>query len=99
MRCLDISASRDKLAVVDDNSMVTVYDLKSGQALFEEPNAASVAWNTELEDMLCFSGNGTLSIKTGNFPLHQQRLQGFVVGFNGSKIFCLHYVAMQVCRV
>lgn len=23
-------------------------------------------------------------------------LQGFVVGFKGSKIFCLHYVSMQV---
>ena len=27
------------------------------------------------------SGNGMLSIKTGDFPLHQQKLQGFVVGF------------------
>ena len=99
IRCLDLSASRDKLAVVDDSSIVTVYDLKSGAALFEEPNASSVAWNTELDDMLCFSGNGMLSIKTGAFPLHQQRQQGFVVGFKGSKIFCLHYVAMQTVDV
>lgn len=49
--------------------------------------------------MLCFSGNGMLSIKTGTFPVHQQKLQGFVVGFNGSKIFCLHYVAMQTIDV
>ena len=53
----------------------------------------------EMEDMLCFSGNGMLSIKTSNFPIHQQKLQGFVVGFNGSKIFCLHYVAMQTIDV
>ena len=32
VRCLDVSASRDKLAVVDDSSVVTVYDIKSGQA-------------------------------------------------------------------
>ena len=57
IRCLDVSASRDKLAVVDDNSLVTVYALKTGEALYEEPNASSVAWNTELDDMLCFSGN------------------------------------------
>ena len=87
---------RGKIAVVDDSSVVTVYDLKSGKVLFEEPHASSVAWNAELDDMLCFSGNGTLSIKTANFPLHQQRMQGFVVGFKGSKIFSLHYVAMQV---
>jgi intraflagellar transport protein 122 len=51
------------------------------------------------EDMLCFSGGGLLSIKTGTFPVHQQKLQGFVVGFKGSKIFCLHFVAMQTIDV
>ena len=51
------------------------------------------------QDMLCYSGNGMLSIKTGTFPVHQQKLQGFVVGFNSSKIFCLHYVAMQTIDV
>ena len=64
---------RGKIAVVDDSSVVTVYDLKSGKVLFAEPHASSVAWNAELDDMLCFSGEGTLSIKTANFPLHQQR--------------------------
>lgn len=47
----------------------------------QEKNANSVAWNSEFEDMFCYSGNGMLSIKTGDFPLHQQKLQGFVVGF------------------
>lgn len=91
--------SRRKLSVVDENSNCLVYDLDSKELLFTESNANSVAWNTEHEDMLCFSGNGMLSIKTGTFPLHQQKLQGFVVGFNGSKIFCLHYVAMQTIDV
>jgi intraflagellar transport protein 122 len=99
VRCLDLSASRKKLAVVDENANCLVYDLNSKDLLFQESNANSVAWNTELEDMLCFSGNGMLSIKTGNFPVHQQKMQGFVVGFNGSKIFCLHYVAMQTIDV
>ena len=30
-----------------------------------------------------------------SFPLHKQKLAGFVVGFRGSKIYCLHYTAMQ----
>ena len=38
-----------------------------------------VAWNTEMEDMLAYSGNQTLCIKTGEFPPHVQKLQGFVV--------------------
>ena len=94
-----IVCSRRKLAVVDENSNCLVYDLDSKELLFTESNANSVAWNTEAEDMLCFSGMGTLAIKTGNFPVATQKLQGFVVGFNGSKIFCLHFVAMQTIDV
>jgi intraflagellar transport protein 122 len=40
-----------------------------------------VAWNSQAEDMLCFSGNGQLAIKTADFPATVQKMQGFVVGF------------------
>lgn len=99
IRCLDLSATRKKVAVVDENSKIVVYDLITQQVLFTDSNANSVAWNTEMEDMFCFSGNGQLSIKTGDFPLHRQPLQGFVVGFKGSKIFCLHFLSMQTIDV
>ena len=49
--------------------------------------------------MLCFSGNGILNIKAANFPVHQQKLQGFVVGFTGSSIYCLHLYNMNVVDV
>jgi intraflagellar transport protein 122 len=74
------------LAVVDENNNCLVYNLASKELIFTETNANSVAWNAELEDMLCFSGNGLLNIKAGNFPVHQQKLQGFVVGFKGTLI-------------
>jgi len=99
VRCLDLSASRKKLAVVDEHSKVFIYDLSNGSVLFEDSNANSVAWNTEMEEMFCYSGGGQLCIKTGNFPIHKQTLQGFVVGFKGSKIFCLHYLSMQTIDV
>lgn len=41
------------------------------------------------------AGNSQLSTKTGRFALLRQRLQGFVVGLSGSKLFCLHFVSMQ----
>ncbi|XP_030657963.1 intraflagellar transport protein 122 homolog [Nomascus leucogenys] len=85
-----MSASRKKLAVVDENDTCLVYDIDTKELLFQEPNANSVAWNTQCEDMLCFSGGGYLNIKASTFPVHRQKLQGFVVGYNGSKIFCLH---------
>jgi len=99
VRCLDLSASRKKLAVVDEHNTCLVYDITTKELLFQEPNANSVAWNTQNEDMLCYSGNGFLSIKAGNFPAHQQKLQGFVVGFTGSKIFCLHIYSMTTVEV
>ncbi|NWQ60244.1 IF122 protein, partial [Neopipo cinnamomea] len=99
VRCLDMSASRRKLAVVDENDTCLVYDIHTKELLFQEPNANSVAWNTQCEDMLCFSGGGYLNIKASNFPVHQQKLQGFVVGYNGSKIFCLHAFSMSAVEV
>ncbi|XP_034446524.1 intraflagellar transport protein 122 homolog isoform X2 [Hippoglossus hippoglossus] len=99
VRCLDMSASRKKLAVVDEHNTLLVYDINSKELLFQEPNANSVAWNTQCEDMLCFSGSGYLNIKASNFPVHQQKMQGFVVGYNGSKIFCLHVYSMSAVEV
>ncbi|KAM8799678.1 intraflagellar transport protein 122 homolog isoform 2-T2 [Eudromia elegans] len=99
VRCLDMSASRNKLAVVDENDTCLVYDIHTKELLFQEPNANSVAWNAQCEDMLCFSGGGYLNIKASNFPVHQQKLQGFVVGYNGSKIFCLHVFSMSAVEV
>lgn len=99
VRCLDLSASRGKLAVVDENGACSVYDLKVNQLLYQEPNASSVAWNSHCEDMLCFSGNNMLSIKASNFPVHQQKLMGFVVGLCGSKIFCLNVSTMSTIEV
>jgi len=99
VRCLDLSCRRKKLAVVDETSNLLVYDLDTQQLMYQEPNANSVAWNTEMEDMLAYSGSNMLCIKTGTFPPHMQKLQGFVVGFKGSKIFCLHYISMQTIDV
>jgi intraflagellar transport protein 122 len=76
-----------------------VYDLKTKELLFTESNANSVAWNTQNNDMLCFSGNGFLHIKADNFPLHQQKMPGFVVGFSGSNIYCLHVFSMTAVEV
>ena len=115
IRCLDLSASRQKLSLVDENSKVFVYDLeadldmniptdessafKNGKEIFSDDGATSVSWNADFEDMLCYTGRNTLKIKTGNFPVHSQRLQGFVVGFKASKIFCLHYHSMETIDV
>ncbi|KAI9197284.1 WD40-repeat-containing domain protein [Polychytrium aggregatum] len=99
IRCLDLSMGRTKLAIVDEHNTCLVYSTKTKELLYQEPNANSVAWNSEMEDMLCFSGNGVLNIKANNFAPHQQKMQGFVVGFKGSKVFCLHSYSMSTIDV
>ncbi|XP_042142808.1 intraflagellar transport protein 122 homolog [Ixodes scapularis] len=99
VRCLDLSVDRKRLAVVDEKGTCLVYHLTSKQLLFQEPNANSVAWNTENANILCFTGNGTLSVKAADFPVLRQRLEGFVVGFSGSKVFCLQHNTVATVEV
>ena len=63
IRCLDLSISRQKLALVDENSTCQVFDLNTKKLVYQEPNANSVAWNTQCEDILCYSGSNTMNIK------------------------------------
>ena len=99
IRCIDISMERKKLAIIDETHTCSVYDVKSKELLFQEPNATSLAWNTHNEDMICFSSNGFLNIKASNFPVHQKKMNGYVVGFSGSKIFCLQNLTMTAIDI
>uniref|UniRef100_A0A0N4UQ01 Intraflagellar transport protein 122 homolog n=1 Tax=Dracunculus medinensis TaxID=318479 RepID=A0A0N4UQ01_DRAME len=113
IRCLDIShlrqylklrletfsASRRKLAVVDEAGICMVFDITTKELLFQEPSCSSVAWNTDYENLLCYSGGGFLSIKVNNFLPYQQRMEGFVVGFSGKRVYCLHLFVMTSMEV
>ncbi|XP_035207388.1 intraflagellar transport protein 122 homolog [Stegodyphus dumicola] len=99
IRCLDLSAKRKKLAIVDDNSTCSVYDLSNNELIYQEPNANSVAWNNQNEDMLCFTGAGLINIKVENFNVQQQKFQGFVIGFCGAKVFCLHFNSISTIDI
>lgn len=47
-------------------------------------------WNTQYEDMIALSGNNSLSIKVADYFPYQQKINGFVVGLTGSRVFCLY---------
>lgn len=99
VRCLDINSKRSCIALVDDSDVVAVYDLNTREKTFEQKGATSVAWNSEFSDMLCFTGEGIMSIRTGDFSVHKQKFQGFVVGFKCSKVFCLQYANILTIEV
>ncbi len=74
VRCLDLNLSHTKLAVIDDTLTLYVYDLKTQELLFQEPNAITVFWNTAFDDMISFSGVGELRIKANGFKLFTQKM-------------------------
>ncbi|XP_045509536.1 intraflagellar transport protein 122 homolog [Colias croceus] len=99
VRCLDVNASRTRLAVVDEASVCRVYALPTGELLFTEENISSVSYNLWFDDLLCLSGGDLLSIKASNFPAATQPLNGSVVGFQGGRVFCLQSNSMQSINV
>ena len=67
VRCLDLNSSRKKLAVVDENNTLLVYDVRTKALLYQEPNANSVAWNTMNEvGKIAMFGNSILRYNLNN---------------------------------
>ncbi|KAI1301651.1 Intraflagellar transport protein -like protein [Halotydeus destructor] len=99
IRCLDLSTRRTKLAIVDDKGSLSVYSMKTKELLYQESNANSVAWNSQFEEMLAFTGSGSLSVKAANFGAYHQQMQGYIVGFCGPKIFCLQHNTVTTTEI
>ncbi|KAK5974103.1 hypothetical protein GCK32_013616, partial [Trichostrongylus colubriformis] len=74
IKCIDISATRKHIAVVDDSGLCVVFDAKTKEVLFEEPNCNSVAFNSDNEEIICYSGSSKLTVRARGYPGHQQRL-------------------------
>lgn len=102
VRCLDLSIRRKKLALVDDQGTCSIYDVKTRnlvQKVSSDRTANSVTWNSQLEEMLAFSGSGSVCVQAEDFTVYQQPLQGFVVGFVGAKVFCLQQNTVTAIEV
>ncbi|BDA44995.1 Intraflagellar transport protein 122 homolog [Coccomyxa sp. Obi] len=80
VRCLDVSASQKMVAVVDDANELHAYELATRKVLWTAEGATSAAWNTQFDDMLCYSGNGFLCTKTADFAVQRQKLQVACLG-------------------
>ena len=76
-----------------------VHDVKSQQIVFKETKVKSAAWNLEMDDMLAYTSHDTLFIKTREAQPSAQKLPGSVVGFKGSKIFCISDASMNTIDV
>ncbi|KAK0080536.1 hypothetical protein PV325_013799 [Microctonus aethiopoides] len=90
VRCLDISSLKEKLAVVSENGILTVFNLYTDTKVDEFYDVTSVSFNRAFEDMMCFSGQDYLAVKVAEFPEYKQKFCGFVVGHNGPNLYCIN---------
>ena len=60
-----LSLNRDKLAVVDYDKTLSVVDLRTQDSLYQTDNAISVCFNTEVDDMLCYSSPESMFVMSG----------------------------------
>jgi len=96
---VDISADKTKIVLIDEHQSMFVHDIKTQQIVFKEVKVKSAAWNLEMDDMLAYTSQDTLFIKTREAMPSQQKLPGSVVGFKGSKIFCISDSSMNTIDV
>lgn len=92
VRCLDLNFSRTRIAVVDDAGRLVVRDIASDTLIFQDSGVNSVAWNTYLDSMICYTHTtGGLSVRVGTMPPRNpaQVMLGVVVALCGSTAFCL----------
>ncbi|EPY29893.1 hypothetical protein AGDE_09717 [Angomonas deanei] len=101
VKCLDVNCMRNKLAVVDDNHLLQVFDISlnnnKGELIFQENNVSAAVWNIDFDDMISYTGaNSTVHIKTGMLPAFQQTMRGTVIGFKANRLFHLLGSAITV---
>lgn len=91
----DLSLYRTKLATVDAKNVLSVTDLKSHESLFTIQGVLSVCFNSEVDDMLCYTTESSIFVLSGLGVVRspdpqEQHTTGLAIGFQGHKIFCLH---------
>ncbi len=89
IRSLDVSCNRKRLAVVDENHDLFVVEISTKSLLWKDQKAKSVAFNSEIEDMISYWYEGNVYIKTADFPPSYEKMNGVIVGFRGTKVFLL----------
>jgi len=98
----DLSMRRDMVVVVDSEKRLSVTDLKTQEVLFTAQGALSACFNSEVEDMMCYTAESSIFVlsglskkrdkaKSGSPPDPlEQHIAGIAMGFHGQRIFCLH---------
>ena len=66
---------------------IVVINLKENEVILKDQKAKSLAFNTDLDDILTYWNEGNVYIKTEDFPPNIEKMNGVIVGYKGTKIF------------
>lgn len=107
--CASLSLHRDKIATVDSKKVLMVSMLKTQEVVFTADNVVSVCFNSEVDDIFCYTGESSMFVVSGVAPkssagsqqpdAQEQNLSGKAVEFSGQKIYCLNKGAISIVDV
>ena len=88
---VDFDQYREKVLILDDQDLLSIYDVTTQELLFQEPNCTSAVFNTEHEGLMCLTTGDELLIKTQNKITFRQNLKNNqrVVGFAANWVHLL----------
>ena len=89
IRSLDLNYSRTQLGIIDENYELTMVDLNDKSIMYKGEKAKSLAFNSDIENMVSYWYEGNVYIKTSDFPPIQEKMSGVIIGFRGTKVFIL----------
>ena len=87
----DLSQYREKLLIVDEKNLLSVFDIYTNELLYQEPGVTSATWNSDEDDLLCFTTMDMLVIKAGEKTVFTQKLKNLqrVVGFSKDTVYLI----------
>ncbi len=94
--CCDLNTERLRAIVVTDSGVLMEYNLDTNEMEFRQAGVTCAAYNTHVDNMLCYCGGGYLFIKMQKFTPSQYQLCGSldIIGFSGSAAFAIDVTAM-----
>ena len=97
----DFDQYRDKMLVLDEKSILSIFDVESGELLHQEPGCTSASFNSEHSGLLCFTTEEELLIKTENKITFRQKLKlnQRCVGFYGSWVHLMNGTNVETILV
>ena len=98
---VDMDQYRERILVLNDQELLSIYDIDNGELLFQEPSCTSACFNTEHEGLLCLTTADELLIKTRNKVTFRQKLKNNqrCVGFVANWVYLLSGTEVETIQV